>query len=111
MPNLPNADQAILDPQKVTHYLLDVGHIVGGPKARFLMRFGFTPQRPQVLIDALMAHGQTLEATPLPGTATGVKYVLIGPLSSPDGRNPKVRTVWIVRHGETVPRFVTAVSA
>ena len=38
----------------------------------------------------------------------GVKYVIDGPLQTPDGRNPSVRAIWFVETGEKQPRFVTA---
>ncbi len=31
-----------------------------------------------------------------------------GKLSTPDARDPLVRSVWFIEHGEDVPRFVTA---
>lgn len=39
---LPNAELAIVPEQKITLYLLDPTHPVGGSKASFFLRFGFT---------------------------------------------------------------------
>ena len=36
----------------------------------------------------------------------GEKYLVDGPLESPTGRKPLVRTVWIVDRGEQAPRLV-----
>lgn len=44
-------------------------------------------------------------------TAFGVRYVVVGILSTPDGRGPTVRTVWFIEHGEEIPRLVTAYPA
>jgi len=43
-------------------------------------------------------------------TAHRHTYRVVGPLITPDARNPIVRSVWIVLHGDDVPRFVTAVA-
>ncbi len=111
MPKVPQADQAQIDPRKVAGYLLDAAHPVGGPKAAFLASFGFRADDPGALIMALLDHVRTYDATALPSTPHGAKYVVIGALRSPDGTNPSVRTVWIIDVGGSVPRFVTAVPA
>lgn len=38
----------------------------------------------------------------------GTRYVIEGALKTPDGRNPQVRAVWIIREDETEPGFVSA---
>jgi len=38
----------------------------------------------------------------------GQKYVVDGPITTPAGRMPIVRTVWIIDKGGDSPRFVTA---
>jgi hypothetical protein len=38
----------------------------------------------------------------------GTKYIVDGEIVSPVGKNPVVRTVWIVDHGQTIARLVTA---
>ena len=41
----------------------------------------------------------------------GEKYLVDGPLDSPSGITPAVRTVWIVDAGTDAPRLVTAYPA
>jgi hypothetical protein len=41
-------------------------------------------------------------------TSFGIKYVIEGPLTTPDGRAPIVRSVWFVETGRDRPRFITA---
>ncbi|MGX7703302.1 DUF6883 domain-containing protein [Methylobacterium sp. Gmos1] len=41
---------------KLVHYLLNVDHPKGGPKARFFLAFGFDPARPEVMAEALILH-------------------------------------------------------
>lgn len=38
----------------------------------------------------------------------GVKYVVEGALPSPDGRNPRVRSVWMIDGGRSYPRLISA---
>ena len=45
-------------------------------------------------------------ATPLPGDAWGGRWQ-IDVMVSRQGRRAMVRTVWIVRSGDEIPRFVT----
>jgi hypothetical protein len=35
-------------------------------------------------------------------------YVIEGEIDSPDGRNPRIRSVWVVEINSTAPRFVSA---
>ena len=41
-------------------------------------------------------------------TPFGQKFVVEGPLGTPDSRDPAVRAVWFIETGESQPRFVTA---
>jgi hypothetical protein len=106
---LPNAHDALVDRRKVTDYLLSTTHPDGAPKARFFMAFGFSANRPDDLIIALAEHGRSHHAKELQTRAYGTRYRVDGRLRSPDGRDPMVRTIWMVRAGETVPRLVTAI--
>ena len=38
----------------------------------------------------------------------GQKYIIDGPMETPSGKTPLVRTVWIVDAGQDTPRLVTA---
>ncbi len=107
MPTIPNISDAIIAPEKLSDYLLDINHPDGGPKARFFLRFGFSPDRPDILAAALVGHAAGLEAT-ISQRPNALNYVVTGPISTPDGRAPRIRTVWQVRDGESTPRFVTA---
>jgi hypothetical protein len=40
--------------------------------------------------------------------ADGVTYVIEGGLKTPSGRQPGVRSVWLVETGELAPRFIIA---
>jgi len=88
---LPNADRAIIDQKKITGYLLDPTHPFGRAKAAFFMRFGFALDNWQVLRDALVMHAGNNEVALSMTRRHGVMYEVIGPLKTPDGRNPQVR--------------------
>ena len=44
---VPNADRAIIAPEKLTGYLLNASHKRGGPKARMLLSVGYGGDDPQ----------------------------------------------------------------
>jgi hypothetical protein len=108
MAQLPDAQLAIVDPQKITDYLLVAGHPAGRAKAAFFQRFGFEIATWQTLRDALLEHGASAPVITAIDTPFGKKYILEGPLAAPDGRKPGVRTVWFVTARERAPKFVTA---
>jgi|SoiMethySBSTD1v2_1073268.scaffolds.fasta_scaffold234492_4 hypothetical protein len=108
MATVPNCDWSIVDPTKITDYLLSGAHPIGWAKARFFKRFGFREDAPGELVQALLAHVRDHAVADTETSSYGTKYRVDGPLASPDGRNPSVSTVWIILDGETIPRFVTA---
>jgi hypothetical protein len=106
---LPNAAFAIVAEKKSTAYLLSPSHLQGGSKASFFSRFGFSPERWEVLADALRDHAQANEGVSIQETLYETRYTVEGPIVSPDGRNPTVRVGWYVLRGEETPRLATAV--
>jgi hypothetical protein len=106
---LPNHDSARIAPEKITNYLLNPIHEEGGSKARLLQHFGFSFDDPSSLSEALLAHCATHEVLETERFEYGTKYKIRGPLTTPDGRNPIVLTVWNILTGEQIPRFVTLV--
>lgn len=44
-------------------------------------------------------------------TPWGHKYEILGPLTGPNGGTAWIRTVWIVRHGESAARLITLIPA
>jgi hypothetical protein len=106
--NLPNPDQLRVDHEKITDYLLSVTHSEGSGKAEFFARFGFHLADWEVLANALRKHGASHPVVKIVASSHGTRYAVEGELESPDGRNPRVRTIWIVEKGSTAPRLVTA---
>ncbi len=105
---LPNAEDARVDREKLTDYLLCVSHPDGASKAEFFARLGFRLEDWAALADALRRHGAHGGVVNTVDSAYGTRYAVDGPLETPDGRNPLVRTVWIVEKGSARPRLITA---
>lgn len=104
---LPRAGWARVDEGKVVGYLLSSHHPDGRSKAAFFGSFGFSAVRWELLADALRDQGTNGEVTSLATSDYGTRYSVDGVLETPDGRNPRVRTVWLVdENGE--PRLITA---
>ena len=72
------------------------------------MEFGFALESWQVLADALREHGRQHEVSKEKETGFGPRYEVEGELVAPDGRRPRVRTVWQIDSGEAAPRLITA---
>jgi|SRR6266851_2807791 len=108
MAGIPNADQAIVDDRKITHYPLSSDHPAGRAKAAFFRRFGFRPSAWRRLRDALLAHARSANVVVINDTRFGKKYTVEGPLPTPSARTPQVRSIWFVPIGETAARLVMA---
>jgi hypothetical protein len=105
---LPNADRAIIDAAKVRDYLLSPHHPVGRFKARFFAALGFSSDAWQTFDRALREQHLTQDATSMGTQAHGEAFAIRAILRGPRGVSEMVVSVWFVRTGEDVPRFVTA---
>lgn len=105
---LPNSANAVVEPSKIANYLLAFDHPEGASKAEFFTLFGFTQENPVLLCAALLAHANTQPVIEITKSAYGTKYRIEGPLSCPDGRTPRIRSIWILDIGSEIPRLVTA---
>jgi hypothetical protein len=106
---VPGAEHAVITPEKVRGYLLAAAHPLGRAKASFFAKFGFRASAWWRLAEALRTHVAEHEFERQVASRYGVKYIVRGRLRSPGGGSPVVVSVWIVRHGDRRPRFVTAV--
>ena len=105
---LPNADLVRVERAKITDYLLNAEHRYGVSKARFFARFGFSLADWETLAQALREHVRQHEVNRVTQTSFGPQYEVEGELSTPDGRTPRVRSVWQLDHGMVAPRLITA---
>lgn len=56
----------------------------------------------------IIEHGWDNEVTKVKEAGFGPRYEVEGELAAPDGRRPRVRTVWQVDAGGIAPRLITA---
>jgi len=105
---LPGLESAIVPRRKVEDYLLDLNHPLGGAKARFFIHFGFRRERWEELVKALHEHAWENQVAENVADSDGIAYVIEGRMNTPSGRQPRVRTVWLVETGGLAPRFITA---
>ncbi len=105
---LPNAEKALVEDMKLAGYLLNPDHPHGTHKARYLGCFGFTLDNLEEVRQALLEHGRSHVVARVAQTGFGPRYAVEGILKTPDGRNPRMRTVWQLDDGEVAPRLITA---
>jgi hypothetical protein len=105
---LPNALLSIVAKEKMVDYVLNPAHPDNGGKAEFFAALGFNREDWQKLADAFSKLAQSAEVSKSMASLHGQKYILDGRMESPSGKTPRVRTIWIVDHGQDAPRLVTA---
>jgi hypothetical protein len=104
---LPNAENAVVDVAKRRGYCLNPRHPRGRHKARvFASALGIRAEEAEVLRDALLSAAREAEAMPAERDAFGQRYVLDFPMNGAAGLR-MVRSRWIVRSGEDVPRLTS----
>lgn len=108
---IPFADNAVVPVEKVTRYLLDENHPVGGSKAVWFIRHGYAPSSPETLIADLLAIARSCDDFVEQLSAYGIKYIATGEVTSPSGLTCEILTVWKIDTGTMIPQFVTAYPA
>jgi filamentous hemagglutinin len=107
MPILPNADTAIIDERKIRDYVLNPDHPSGGNKARALRAAtGLTPQHWVSLIEQIKHAILVEDAEPTDPIPYGRRFRVVMTVTGPNG-SLRIRTGWIYRTGEDVPRLAT----
>ena len=105
---LPHAELAVVEPAKITEYLLNPAHPDNGGKAAFFLALGFSHDDWQVLAAAFRTMAENLPVAISMASPHGQKYIVEGNIETPSGKTARVRTVWIVDRGVDTPRLVTA---
>jgi hypothetical protein len=104
---LPNGEQALIDPQKVLGHCLDPQHEDGRHKAHLFERLlGLNLNNADLLLTALELAAETSDATSGKLDEYGQRYLIDFRFAGPEGTR-MMRSVWIIRHGESIPRLVT----
>jgi len=104
---LPNSHLALVEQEKISEYLLNALHPDNGGKALFFAGLGFSRETWRVLANAFLTLALESEAVRME-SSHGIKHIVDGELTTPSGKSPTVRTVWIVDKGHRNPRLVTA---
>ncbi|MCA9110920.1 MAG: hypothetical protein KDA52_13300 [Planctomycetaceae bacterium] len=108
---IPGANDAVVPIEKVTDYLLNEDHKVGGSKAVWFIACGYQPEAPEFLIDDLLTIAKTCDEFQEISFDYGVKYIAFGSVESPTGMMCDIKTIWKLLTNETIPKFVTAYPA
>ena len=104
---MPGASVVMVPDAKIRDYLLDPGYPGNGGKAAFFNAFGFTAQNWTAWLDALQRHPGQHSVVNAMVSLWGTKYEVRCSLPSPDGRDPCVRSFWIVDSANLTARLVT----
>lgn len=104
---LPNAEEAIIDRRKLEAYCLSPMHPRGRHKAKvFKARLGIGPTGAAWLHEAILNALPTLDALTEGEDRYGRRFRVDVALER-GSRHAMVRTLWIIRRGETTPRLIT----
>ena len=105
---LPNGDRAVVDIRKLQDYCLSRAHWRGRHKARvFQAALGLTVSDAELLENALLEAAKTADvAQPGEQDAYGRRFVLDF-LMSRMRRQATLRSCWIIRTREDVPRLTS----
>ena len=99
----------IIAPEKLRDYILNLSNPDGEPKARYLMQIGYKQAQWQMLERDLREQHLSLEVLPGKQSIYGVKYEIVAPLTGPNAHQRWIRSIWMIRKGESVARFVTLI--
>jgi hypothetical protein len=104
---LPNGDLAIIDPRKIYEYCLSLDHEDGQHKSRlFASILGLAIDQADQLVEALRIAAAAGDAVLGDHDQYGQRFVIDFEFAGTSG-NAKIRSAWIIRENETVPRLVT----
>lgn len=103
---LPNGEHAIVDIRKLQAYCLNPQHSRGRNKARVFASVGIQEADAEELRSALLAAAGNAEARLGTANMYGQRYIVDFELVR-QGRNIRIRSTWIVRISEELPRLTS----
>jgi uncharacterized protein DUF6883 len=107
MSPLPHFERAIVDIRKLSEYCLNPAHPRGRHKARvFLETLGINQDDADWLKQILLDGVRQREAVGLEADPFGSRWRVDIPIARHESR-VVLRTLWIIKTGEEMPRFVT----
>lgn len=104
----PGVKSLNVEGEKITGYLLNPAHPDNGGKAAFFVSLGFSSGKWENLAIALSQSANTAAEIKIVESSHGRKYIADGRIETPSGKQPTVRTVWILETGRAGARLVTA---
>ena len=106
---IPNSDRAVIEPLKLTEYLLNSEHKRGGTKAKLLIQFGYSLENWQQLESDIRRFHLGVDANVVKETMYGVRYEISASLLTPINRQLFVKTVWQIDKDTDFARLITMV--
>jgi hypothetical protein len=104
---VPNADRAVVDIRKLTDYCLSHEHPRGKHKARvFLSALGVTSAHAGEVRDALLQKVRSEDCIIAAVDEYGSRYIVDFTYARGD-REAMVRSTWIIKAGEDIPRLTS----
>jgi hypothetical protein len=103
---LPNGGLAVVDIAKLREYCLNPHHARGRHKARVFASIDIHQDDAEVLLEALLSAAREAEARAGDANQYGQRYLVDFEFIR-HGRTAKIRSLWIVRIGENLPRLTT----
>jgi hypothetical protein len=103
---LPNGEHAIVDIRKLLEYCLNSEHPRGRNKARVFASVGIRRANAEHLRTAILAAACGTDAQPGVANVHGQRYIIDFDMLS-QGRTVRIRSTWIVRIGEELPRLTS----
>lgn len=104
---IPNADKAIIAPEKLRDYLLNPAHRRGSAKARLLLACGYRADAWQVLEHDLRTQHLTVDFAVTKDNLYGQRFEISAALATPSGRRIVFQSVWQIDKGTDQPRLIT----
>lgn len=106
---IPNATNAVIDPNKIIGYALNPNNATGANKAIvFESALGYNQSNAGELITQIQQGVKTSPAVMGKADQFGQRFTVDMPITGPNGNTVTVRTGWIFDPGSTTPRLVTA---
>jgi len=103
---LPNGEHAIVDIRKLSEYCLSSKHLRGRNKARVFASVGIRAAQAAELRTALIAAAREAEAELGVADVYGQRYIIDFDLVR-QGRRVRIRSAWIVRIADNLPRLTS----
>jgi hypothetical protein len=106
---IPNAEKAIIAPEKLREYLLNPAHRRGSSKARLLLNCGYRGDAWIVLESDLRTQHLTVDFTVGNDNDYGRRFEIRAPLKTPNGRQIVFESVWQIDNGtdyHDVPKVI-----